>query len=253
MVEFKFHHVMPIFVARQWIRHRTANVNEYSARYSVVRDRFYHPTGRERPQAERVQPPGRRGADGPGDGEGIPRLPRRHRARLREVRAVSSRRASPARSPASRCRPASTPSGTGRSTCTTCSTSCRCGWTPHAQQEIRDYATRCSSSSSDRARSRPRRSWTTTLGAIHLRARGRGAAQGKPLVRQQARERRVGGREKSWLGRERRFRNERSRVAAQRKDRGRNGTPRPPQDPDFGADSWADLPHHGGVRRRLRG
>lgn len=43
-VEFKFHHVMPIFVARQWIRHRTANVNEYSARYSVVRDRFYHPT-----------------------------------------------------------------------------------------------------------------------------------------------------------------------------------------------------------------
>src|SRR5665213_4169787 len=43
MVEFKFHHVMPIFIARQWIRHRTANVNEYSARYSVVRDRFYHP------------------------------------------------------------------------------------------------------------------------------------------------------------------------------------------------------------------
>jgi flavin-dependent thymidylate synthase len=41
--EFKFHHVMPIFIARQWIRHRTANVNEYSARYSVVRDRFYHP------------------------------------------------------------------------------------------------------------------------------------------------------------------------------------------------------------------
>src|SRR5208282_4055302 len=44
MVEFKFHHVMPIFVARQWIRHRTANVNEYSARYSVVDDRFYHPS-----------------------------------------------------------------------------------------------------------------------------------------------------------------------------------------------------------------
>ena len=44
MVEFKFHHVMPIFIARQWIRHRTANVNEYSARYSIVRDRFYKPT-----------------------------------------------------------------------------------------------------------------------------------------------------------------------------------------------------------------
>src|ERR1700676_1613965 len=44
MVEFKFHHVMPIFVARQWIRHRTANVNEYSARYSVGKDRFYRPS-----------------------------------------------------------------------------------------------------------------------------------------------------------------------------------------------------------------
>lgn len=44
MVEFKFHCAMPIFVARQWIRHRTANVNEYSGRYSVMPDRFYHPT-----------------------------------------------------------------------------------------------------------------------------------------------------------------------------------------------------------------
>jgi len=44
MVEFKFHVAMPVFVARQWIRHRTANVNEYSARYSIVPDRFYRPT-----------------------------------------------------------------------------------------------------------------------------------------------------------------------------------------------------------------
>ncbi len=43
MVEFKFHCVMPVFIARQWIRHRTANVNEYSARYSIVPDRFYRP------------------------------------------------------------------------------------------------------------------------------------------------------------------------------------------------------------------
>ncbi|OLD79842.1 MAG: thymidylate synthase, flavin-dependent, partial [Ignavibacteria bacterium 13_1_40CM_2_61_4] len=35
MVELKFHVKLPIFVARQWIRHRTANVNEYSGRYSV--------------------------------------------------------------------------------------------------------------------------------------------------------------------------------------------------------------------------
>ena len=43
MVEVKFHLAMPIFVARQWLRHRTASVNEYSGRYSVIRDRFYHP------------------------------------------------------------------------------------------------------------------------------------------------------------------------------------------------------------------
>lgn len=44
MIEFKFHVAMPMFIARQWIRHRTANVNEYSARYSVVPDRFYRPS-----------------------------------------------------------------------------------------------------------------------------------------------------------------------------------------------------------------
>jgi thymidylate synthase (FAD) len=44
MVEFKFHVAMPIFIARQWIRHRTANVNEYSGRYSILPDRFYRPT-----------------------------------------------------------------------------------------------------------------------------------------------------------------------------------------------------------------
>ena len=43
MVEFKFHCAMPIFVARQWIRHRTASVNEYSARYSIMPMRFYMP------------------------------------------------------------------------------------------------------------------------------------------------------------------------------------------------------------------
>ena len=43
MVEFKFHCKMPMFVARQWIRHRTANVNEISARYSVMKDEFYIP------------------------------------------------------------------------------------------------------------------------------------------------------------------------------------------------------------------
>jgi thymidylate synthase (FAD) len=43
MVELKFHCCMPIFVARQWIRHRTANVNEYSGRYSLIPMLFYTP------------------------------------------------------------------------------------------------------------------------------------------------------------------------------------------------------------------
>ena len=43
MCEIKLHCKMPIFVARQWIRHRTANVNEYSARYSVLDREFYVP------------------------------------------------------------------------------------------------------------------------------------------------------------------------------------------------------------------
>ena len=43
MCEIKFHVKLPIFVARQWIRHRTANVNEYSARYSIMDNEFYIP------------------------------------------------------------------------------------------------------------------------------------------------------------------------------------------------------------------
>jgi thymidylate synthase (FAD) len=43
MVELKFHCAMPIFVARQWIRHRTANLNEYSGRYSLLPLLFYRP------------------------------------------------------------------------------------------------------------------------------------------------------------------------------------------------------------------
>lgn len=43
MCEIKFHIKLPIFIARQWIRHRTASVNEYSARYSIMEDEFYLP------------------------------------------------------------------------------------------------------------------------------------------------------------------------------------------------------------------
>ncbi len=44
MCEIKFHVKLPIFIARQWIRHRTANVNEYSARYSILDREFYLPS-----------------------------------------------------------------------------------------------------------------------------------------------------------------------------------------------------------------
>lgn len=43
MCDIKFHIKLPIFIARQWIRHRTASVNEYSARYSILSNEFYIP------------------------------------------------------------------------------------------------------------------------------------------------------------------------------------------------------------------
>ena len=56
MCEIKYHVKLPIFVARQWIRHRTANVNEYSARYSVLDREFYVPA----PEHLAAQSPGNR-------------------------------------------------------------------------------------------------------------------------------------------------------------------------------------------------
>ena len=47
MCELKLHVKLPIFVARQWIRHRTANVNEYSARYSILDREFYLPSAEQ--------------------------------------------------------------------------------------------------------------------------------------------------------------------------------------------------------------
>ena len=53
MNEIKFHIKLPIFVARQWIRHRTANVNEYSARYSILDNEFYIPKNQDiKPQSK---------------------------------------------------------------------------------------------------------------------------------------------------------------------------------------------------------
>lgn len=59
MCEIKFHIKLPIFVARQWIRHRTASVNEYSARYSIVEDEFYIPRGEHLSAQSKINHQGR--------------------------------------------------------------------------------------------------------------------------------------------------------------------------------------------------
>jgi acetyl-CoA carboxylase carboxyl transferase subunit alpha len=61
MVELKFHCCMPIFIARQWIRHRTANVNEYSGRYSLVPTLFYSPEASQLQTQSRANNQGRSG------------------------------------------------------------------------------------------------------------------------------------------------------------------------------------------------
>ena len=59
MNEIKLHIKLPIFVARQWIRHRTANVNEYSARYSVLDNEFYIPEKRNIKSQSKINNQGR--------------------------------------------------------------------------------------------------------------------------------------------------------------------------------------------------
>lgn len=61
MCEIKFHVKLPIFVARQWIRHRTANVNEYSGRYSVMDKEFYVPAPEQLAAQSRSNRQGRGG------------------------------------------------------------------------------------------------------------------------------------------------------------------------------------------------
>lgn len=61
MVELKFHCCMPMFIARQWIRHRTANVNEYSGRYSLMPMLFYSPENAQLQTQSRANNQGRSG------------------------------------------------------------------------------------------------------------------------------------------------------------------------------------------------
>ena len=59
MCEVKFHIKLPVFVARQWIRHRTANVNEYSARYSILDREFYIPEPKHLASQSKINNQGR--------------------------------------------------------------------------------------------------------------------------------------------------------------------------------------------------
>lgn len=59
MAEFKFHAKMPIFVARQWVRHRTASLNEMSGRYSILDNEFYIPTVEEMGVQSKINKQGR--------------------------------------------------------------------------------------------------------------------------------------------------------------------------------------------------
>ena len=61
MCEIKFHIKLPIFIARQWIRHRTANVNEYSARYSILDKEFYIPRAQHMSSQSKTNKQGRGG------------------------------------------------------------------------------------------------------------------------------------------------------------------------------------------------
>ncbi len=84
MVELKFHCCMPLFVARQWIRHRTANVNEYSGRYSLMPLLFYTPEHEHFAKQSQTNRQGR--AEGAVD----PELYREAVRRWEEIRRVSA-------------------------------------------------------------------------------------------------------------------------------------------------------------------
>jgi len=67
MIEFKFHCSMPMFIARQWIRHRSANVNEYSGRYSLMPMLFHTPSAEQLQTQSKQNNQGRSGTTVPAE------------------------------------------------------------------------------------------------------------------------------------------------------------------------------------------
>ena len=130
MCEIKLHVRVPMDTWRQWIRHRTASVNEYSTRYSEAIDAAQ----RTPADAWRLQSSAnRQGSSGTVAPETGAHLTRREEddaaARARGLRGRESRPAWRASRRARTCRSPPTPRPTGRSTFTTCCTSWRFGWT----------------------------------------------------------------------------------------------------------------------------
>ena len=142
MAEIKLLVRVPMDTWRQWIRHRTANVNEYSTRYSLAIDA----TQETPPDAWRTpgrdEPPGKRRRRWTLSWAPSCR-PKSWPCSAKRAACTSSasRGAWRASRPARICRCRLIPKPIGRSTCTICCTFWRCGWTAHAQWEIRSYAT----------------------------------------------------------------------------------------------------------------
>ena len=74
MCDIKFHIKLPIFIARQWIRHRTASVNEYSARYSIMNNEFYIPRPEDMAMQSKSNKQGRDNILSPEESEKLLRL-----------------------------------------------------------------------------------------------------------------------------------------------------------------------------------
>ena len=130
MCEIKLHVRVPMDIWRQWIRHRTANVNEYSTRYSEAIDAAQRTAAgawRTQSSATGRAAPGVLAEDD--RARGCP--PRRRSCRTAPVRCTRRgwRPAWPASRRARTCRWRPSPRPTGRSTCTTCCTSSISGWT----------------------------------------------------------------------------------------------------------------------------
>ena len=74
MCDIKFHIKLPIFIARQWIRHRTASVNEYSGRYSIMANEFYIPRAEDMAMQSKINKQGRDNILSPEESEKLLRL-----------------------------------------------------------------------------------------------------------------------------------------------------------------------------------